>query len=53
MMKLTDQADISLYGRVTYQIMEAYWLTAGEIPDASRHDKEHSIWYKNVSQVVL
>lgn len=50
---LTDQADTALYGRVTYQMMEAYWPTAGEKPDASKHDKEHSVWYKNVSKVVL
>ena len=49
----TDQADTALYGRVTYQMMEAYWPTAGERPNASRHDIEHSIWYKNVSKVVL
>jgi dihydrofolate reductase len=50
---MTDKADTALYGRVTYQMMEAYWPTAGEKPDASRHDKEHSKWYKNVSKVVL
>lgn len=50
---LTDQADTALYGRVTYQMMEAYWPTAGEKPDATKHDKEHSVWYKNVSKVVL
>jgi len=50
---LTDQADTALYGRVTYEMMEAYWPTAGEKPDASKHDKEHSVWYKNVSKVVL
>lgn len=50
---MTDQADTALYGRVTYQMMEAYWPTAGEKPNASKHDKEHSTWYKNVSKVVL
>jgi len=50
---MTDQADTALYGRVTYQMMEAYWPTAAEKPDASKHDKEHSIWYKNVTKVVL
>lgn len=50
---MTDKADTALYGRVTYQMMEAYWPTAGAKPDASRHDREHSIWYKNVSKVVL
>jgi dihydrofolate reductase len=50
---MTDQADTALYGRVTYQMMEAYWPTAGENPNASKHDKEHSIWYGKVSKVVL
>jgi dihydrofolate reductase len=50
---MTNHADTALYGRVTYQMMEAYWPTAGEKPNASKHDKEHSVWYKNVSKVVL
>jgi dihydrofolate reductase len=50
---ITDQADTALYGRVTYQMMESYWPTAGEKPNSSKHDKEHSIWYNNVSKVVL
>jgi dihydrofolate reductase len=50
---ITDQADTALYGRVTYQMMESYWPTAGEKPDASKHDKEHSKWYNSVSKIVL
>jgi dihydrofolate reductase len=50
---MTDQVDTALYGRVTYQMMENYWPTAGEKPNASKHDIEHSKWYKNVSKVVL
>lgn len=50
---MTEQADTALYGRVTYQMMEAYWPHAGEKPDASKHDREHSAWYNNVSKVVL
>jgi dihydrofolate reductase len=50
---MTDKADTALYGRVTYKMMEAYWPTAGEKPDASKHDREHSAWYKKVSKVVL
>lgn len=49
----TDHADIALYGRVTWQMMESYWPTAGDQPDASRHDKHHSAWYKKVDKVVL
>jgi dihydrofolate reductase len=51
--KLTDQADTALYGRVTYEIMDAYWPTAAEQPNPSKHDIEHSNWYKKVDKVVL
>ena len=50
---MTAQADTALYGRVTYEMMQSYWPTAGEQPNATKHDKEHSNWYNNVSKVVL
>lgn len=50
---MTNQADTALYGRVTYEMMQSYWPEAGEQPNASKHDKEHSKWYNNVSKVVL
>ena len=50
---MTDQADAALYGRVTYEMMQSYWPTAGDAPDASKHDKEHSAWYKKVTKIVL
>jgi dihydrofolate reductase len=50
---MTDLADTALYGRVTYEMMQSYWPTAGDEPNASKHDKEHSAWYNKVSKVVL
>ncbi|MDP2413018.1 dihydrofolate reductase family protein [Daejeonella sp.] len=50
---MTDKADTALYGRVTYQLMESYWPTAADHPNSSKHDKEHSVWYKKVHKVVL
>ena len=50
---MTDKADTALYGRVTYEMMQSYWPTAGQKPNASKHDKEHSEWYSKVSKVVL
>jgi dihydrofolate reductase len=50
---MTAQADTALYGRVTYEMMQGYWPEAGNRPDASKHDKEHSAWYNSVSKVVL
>lgn len=46
-------ADTALYGRVTYEMMEGYWPTAADQPNASKHDKEHAAWYKRVDKVVL
>ena len=48
-----SETDIALYGRTTYQMMEGYWPTAGDEPGASKHDIEHSKWYKKVHKVVL
>src|SRR6195952_1617203 len=50
---MTSKADTALYGRVTYNMMQGYWPTAGDEPNASKHDKEHSAWYNKVSKVVL
>lgn len=47
------QTNTALYGRVTFEMMEGYWPTAGDQPDASKHDKEHSAWYKKAHKVVL
>ena len=45
--------DTALYGRKTYQLMEGYWPTAADQPSATKHDIEHSKWYKYVKKVVL
>jgi dihydrofolate reductase len=34
-------------------MMEGYWPTAAEQPNASKHDHEHSRWYKTARKVVL
>lgn len=51
--KRISEGDTALYGRVTYQMMESYWPTAADQPNASKHDREHSEWYKKVHKVVL
>jgi dihydrofolate reductase len=51
--KRISESDTALYGRVTYQMMEDYWPTAGNNPTASRHDIEHSEWYKKAHKIVL
>ncbi|GJM36422.1 MAG: hypothetical protein DHS20C18_54230 [Saprospiraceae bacterium] len=51
--KRIKDGDTALYGRVTYQMMENYWPTAGDKPTASTHDIEHSKWYNKIHKVVL
>ncbi|HEU0226877.1 MAG TPA: dihydrofolate reductase family protein [Arachidicoccus soli] len=48
-----NETDTALYGRVTFEMMESYWPTAAQQPNASKHDIEHSIWYKAVSKFVI
>lgn len=45
--------DTAIYGRVTYNMMESYWPTAADKPNATKHDVEHSKWYSKVHKIVL
>lgn len=51
--KRIGATDTALYGRVTYQLMESYWPSAGKDPGASKHDIAHSTWYSKAHKVVL
>lgn len=51
--KRIQQTDTALYGRTTFDMMESYWPTAADQPDASPHDHAHSRWYKSARKVVL
>jgi len=49
---LMGSVDLAVYGRVTYEMMEGYWPTAGDAPDASAHAKTHARWYNGVEKIV-
>ena len=49
----TNEADTALYGRVTWEMMDNYWPTAANKPNATKHDIEHSQWYNKVDKLVL
>ncbi|HMQ69027.1 MAG TPA: dihydrofolate reductase family protein [Ignavibacteria bacterium] len=51
--KRISEGDTALYGRVTFQMMENYWPTAADKPNATKHDIDHSKWYAKVHKVVL
>jgi len=50
---VTDRADAALYGAVTYKMMESYWPTAAQQPDATQHDIDHASWVNNVQKIVF
>jgi dihydrofolate reductase len=50
--QLTDSSDTAIYGRTTYQMMESYWPTAAEDPNASKHDIQHANWVNRALKVV-
>lgn len=45
--------DTALYGRRTFEMMEGYWPTAADQPNASKHDIEHAQWYRHANKLVL
>jgi dihydrofolate reductase len=51
--KETSRSDLALYGRNTYEMMDAYWPTAGDDPNANRHHKNHAAWYNKVDKLVV
>jgi dihydrofolate reductase len=51
--KMYQNADMALYGRKTYDLMESYWPTAAEKPNPSKHTIEHSAWYKKIPKIVI
>jgi dihydrofolate reductase len=50
---ITDAADTALYGQVTYHMMEDYWPTAADKPNATKHDIEHAHWVNAASKIVF
>lgn len=50
---LTDAADTALFGDKTYKLMEAYWPTAAEQPNATKHDIDHSKWVNAATKLVF
>jgi dihydrofolate reductase len=49
---LIGSVDTAVYGRVTYQMMEGHWPTAGDAADADAHTKTHARWYIGVNKIV-
>lgn len=42
-----------VYGRTTYRMMEGYWPSVLNEPNASKHDLEHAQWLQDVKKIVI
>jgi dihydrofolate reductase len=50
---ITDAADTAIYGANTYKLMEAYWPTAANQQNATKHDIGHAHWVNNAAKLVF
>jgi dihydrofolate reductase len=51
--KLTEEADTALFGRISYQLLDSYWPTAGNSPNATKGEIAYSNWYNNAKKIVF
>ncbi len=51
--RLLDETDIELFGRVTYQLMESYWLNIHQDPNATRGELEFADRFNSISKIVF
>lgn len=51
--ELVKTVGAPVYGRTTYQLMEGYWPTVLDNPNASKHSLEHAQWVQDIPKVVF
>jgi dihydrofolate reductase len=49
----TKHADAALYGRKTYELMDAYWPGTADRPGAPEQEIEYARWYMAVDKYVV
>lgn len=50
---LTDDADTALFGRISYQLLDKHWPTAGSRPDATGSMIKYSNWYNRANKFFI
>ena len=51
--KLTEEADTALFGRVSYELLNAYWPAAKDKANASAAEIAYSNWYNSATKIVF
>jgi dihydrofolate reductase len=50
---LTKSADTALFGRVSYELLNAYWPIAKDRPQATPGEIDYSNWYNKARKIVI
>jgi dihydrofolate reductase len=50
---LANTADVAIYGRTTFKMMESYWPTVLTNPNSTTTELEHAIWLERVKKIVF
>jgi dihydrofolate reductase len=51
--KLTEDADAAMFGRISYQLLDRYWPTAKDRPNATSGEIAYSTWYNSARKIVI
>ena len=51
--ELLRNADILIYGRITYQLMESYWPTVIQNPTGNKQTDEFAVLIDGISKIVF
>jgi len=51
--KLTEDADAALFGRISYQLLQSFWPTAGSRSRATKGEIAYSNWYNKAQKIVI
>lgn len=51
--ELHDTTDTAVYGRVTYEMMAAYWPTVLDNPNSAEGERQHARWLKDATKIVV
>ena len=50
---LANSADLALFGRTTYSMMESYWPSVLTNSNSTERELEYAMWMENVSKIVF
>ena len=50
---LANSADLALFGRTTYTMMESYWPSVLTNSNSTERELEYAMWMENVSKIVF